>query len=139
MYRNELIEMNRVRLVFLLVDLDAAEITPAVGLDTEINCPSAALALFLGFRLISSELDLAAVLITAMRTLNGLLDDHGPSSYSSSRNQQSPAKHVCPASFIEEAVGCRATESFMSNVFSVTTVLLMKKILASDSGFSIAD
>ena len=58
MYRNELIEMNRVRLVFLLVDLDAAEITPAVGLDTEINCPSAALALFLGFRLISSELDL---------------------------------------------------------------------------------
>ena len=121
------------------MDLDSAEITPAVRLDTEINCASAALTLFLGFRLVRSKLDLAAVLITAMRTLHGLLDDHGPSSYSPSRNQQSPAKRVCPGSFIEEAVGCRVTETFMSNVISVTTVLLMKKILASDSGFSIAD
>ena len=68
--------MNRVRLVFLLMDLYTAEISHAIRPDTEIDRAAAALALLLGFRLIRSKLDLAVVLITAVGTLNGLLDDH---------------------------------------------------------------
>jgi len=83
-YRNELAEMNRVRLVFLLMDLDTAEISLAIRPDTEIDRAPAALALLLGFRLIRGKLDLAVVLIAAVGALNGLLDDHEYSTYASS-------------------------------------------------------
>ena len=96
-YRNEPAELNRVNLVFLLVDLDTAELALGIRLDAEIDCPSATPALFLSFCLICAEFYLAVVLIAAVRTFHGLPDDHDPSSYSSSGSacKPPPGAYAC--------------------------------------------
>jgi len=122
----ELADLNRVKLVFLRVDLDTAELTIGIRLDAEINGTPTTLALLLGFRLVCGKFNLAMVLVTAVRTLNGLLDYHEPSIYSSSGNACNPARRLHPfISFVERAGDRGATETFMSSVFSVTTVLLV--------------
>ena len=89
------IDRSQLNLVFLRMYLNPAQVAAGIGLDSEIDSSSAAIALLLGFRLIVGQFNPALVLVAAMRAFNRLPDNHEPSTYSSSGSACNPPRSVC--------------------------------------------